>query len=162
VEPPVTSPEDVQRLLAVETLRRFGSLRIRVLGSSMLPSLWPGDEVTVAAVVPEQLQRHDLVMFTRDGSIGVHRFLGPAGKGADEVLTHGDAMPGPDEPLLPEQTLGRVVSIRRAGRSLEPQRSRAWLHRAVGNVLCRNDRLRGLALRLHAARCRAVNDAGRP
>jgi len=42
-----SSPKE-SAALAAEVLRRSGRLRLRVFGASMLPTLWPGDEVDLA------------------------------------------------------------------------------------------------------------------
>ena len=39
--------EAVKCELAAEVLRSSGELRLRVTGSSMLPAVWPGDELTI-------------------------------------------------------------------------------------------------------------------
>ena len=36
--------------LAADVIRRFGTLRLRVNGFSMLPSIWPGDIACVSRV----------------------------------------------------------------------------------------------------------------
>jgi len=41
------SHERQKRDLSLETLRSQGSVRMRALGTSMVPSIWPGDVVSV-------------------------------------------------------------------------------------------------------------------
>ena len=39
--------DEAKHDLAAEVLRQFGEVRLKVTGASMLPSVWPGDVLTV-------------------------------------------------------------------------------------------------------------------
>lgn len=103
--------------LAIEVLARFGEVRLCVTGTSMLPSVWPGDVVTVRRCALREVVEGCIVLATRDGRVFVHRAVtcGPA-----HVVTQGDALSRPDPPADEHQLLGRIVSIDRQGRCLDP------------------------------------------
>jgi len=64
--PPVPTAVDRSRLALVgEVLHRFGEARLRVTGSSMLPSIWPGDELTVRRRAVSELRTGEIALFTR-------------------------------------------------------------------------------------------------
>jgi len=112
------SPEsaDAGRLaLLIELLARCGEARIAVSGSSMLPSVWPGDVLTIRRCDATELLRGDLAVFTRGGRLFAHRFVGHDG---DRLVTQGDAVPLPDPPVSAAELLGTAVSISRSGKSI--------------------------------------------
>ena len=53
--------------LAADVSRRFGVLRLRVTGFSMLPSIWPGDIACVSRV--DAYRPGDVVLFSRNGRL---------------------------------------------------------------------------------------------
>jgi hypothetical protein len=89
------------------------SLRLRVYGESMLPTLWPGDVVEIAGCSLEEVRPGEIVLALHDGRLFLHRLLASEPNG---FVLRGDSMPGPD-PLFPiEALLGRLVG--RAGEGL--------------------------------------------
>src|SRR5260221_9423978 len=64
--------------LAADVIRRFGALRLRVNGFSMLPSIWPGDIAWVSRVVA--FRPGDVVLFSRKGRRFVHRVVRDVGR----------------------------------------------------------------------------------
>lgn len=84
-------------------------VKITVRGDSMKPFLKDGDEVEVAAVLRDELQPGDLILFVREGTLTVHRFL--AG-GKERFLEKGDAQARGNWHPWPEK-LGRVTAINR-------------------------------------------------
>jgi len=132
--------------VAAEVLRRFGQLRLRVTGASMLPAIWPGDVVTIHRVRLPDVSRGDLVLFFRGQRFLVHRVLDVS---HDSLLTRGDSVLGPDLPVSSDELLGRVVSITGAGRTRPPSRLGV-----IGSLVARAARHSTLVcnvlLRLHA------------
>ena len=124
--------------LAADVIRGFGTLRLRVNGFSMLPSIWPGDVVSVSTVDRDPYQPGDVVLYTRNGRLFVHRLVEMTGEAA---VTRGDALPDPDPPVRSEDLLGRVVSIERRGSPIALPREVSWRRRLVGAVLSRSGRL---------------------
>jgi phage repressor protein C with HTH and peptisase S24 domain len=59
--------------LAVEVLQKTGVLRLTAFGYSMLPTLFPGDILTVKAELLPAIQTGDVVLFTRQGRFFIHR-----------------------------------------------------------------------------------------
>jgi signal peptidase I len=124
--------------LAAEALRSSGRLRLRVMGSSMLPSVWPGDTLVIERIEANGVCEGDLVLFGRDRRLFVHRVLS-ADAGDANILTRGDAMPQPD-PLVPwRDLLGRVSYIMRNERLIEPKKNLSLPRRAVAILIQRSE-----------------------
>ena len=132
--------------LASEVLRRFGALRLRVTGASMLPSIWPGDVVTIRSSRLPEVSRGDVVLFFRDGRFFVHRVLGVS---ADRLLTRGDSLPGPDPPVTSDELLGRIVSIAGVGATRAPSRLGSLTY-LVARAASHSTLFCNVLLRLHA------------
>lgn len=150
----------VRSALVVDVLRRRElfmqgekqAIRLRVHGESMLPTLWPGDTVEIAACSSNHLRAGDIVLAVRDGRLFLHRLISPIFP-AGFVLC-GDSMPGPDMLFPPEALLGRMVS--REGRptpsSVFRARVTGKLSRPAGLFLCHCSLARRLALGVHRRR----------
>ena len=133
--------------LIVDGLLRSGSLRLRLRGLSMLPSLWPGDEVEFAACDAAELQRGEVVLAVRDERIFVHRVV-KVGESA-YVITRGDAMPGPDAAFPPQAVVGKAIRVLRGGRSFPVSQQVTLLRRMFGLLLCYSSLARRVGLRVH-------------
>jgi signal peptidase I len=136
--------------LAIEVLRKNGSVCFRAQGTSMLPTLWPGDLLTIERIERENLQVNDIVLVMRDGHPVIHRLI--VGSRGAALVTRGDAMPRRD--ARGGEVLGRVVEVTRYGQRFAPSRSAAAANRLVGLALCYCDSLRGFLLKNHGWRCR--------
>lgn len=147
---------DAKLVLAAEMLRCRDTVQLKAWGTSMLPSVWPGDRLTIQSVAYDGVVPGDIVLVLRDNRFFIHRLVE---KRRDEDciswVTRGDAMPHDDPPAAAAELLGRVAGIRRGRRSFVPGRRVAAFHFALGWMLCRWDRFRNLALRIHAARLEA-------
>ena len=132
-----------KRDLAAEVIRRFGELRLQVTGASMLPSVWPGDVLTVRRRSPAELLPGRIVLCYRDGRFVAHRLVGRQG---DDVVTRGDAHNFKDIPFREEDVLGEVVGIQRSGRSV--RLSPVWWQRAASSVAARSEACTRTLLRL--------------
>ncbi len=139
--------------LAAEVIRASGRLRIRVLGGSMLPALWPGDVLNIEAVPFEELRPGAIAVFERDGRVWAHRVAGNRG---GTLVTRGDALSQDDPPVLPEHLMGRVASVERGRFRIVPAASLTLPQRFLRVLLCRWDLFRAVALRLHAMRSGVV------
>ena len=132
--------------LAADVIRRFGALRLRVNGFSMLPSIWPGDIACVSRVAA--YRPGDVVLFSRKGRLFVHRVVEMSG-GA--VVTRGDSMLDADPPVALSDVLGRVESIERGGSRVAVAERVSGGRRAAGAVLGQSGRLARLfvSIRVH-------------
>jgi hypothetical protein len=150
--------------LAAEALRQSGRLRMRVHGESMLPVLWPGDEVEIASCSLRDVRRGEIVLAFRDGQFCLHRFVAPRATG--RFILCGDSLPGPD-PLFPaDALLGRLVRVANGEGRFFAVATRpglgAKLSRAIGLLLCHFGIFRRLALRLHSRRRRPAPEFRSP
>jgi signal peptidase I len=148
--------EDPKLGLAAEMLRDRGTVRLELRGTSMLPSLWPGDLLTIQCAAHGEVVSGDIVLVMRDNRFFVHRLI-ERRQDQDRLLwiTKGDAVPHEDPPVAASELLGRVTGIRRANRSFVPSRRVSLLKSVLAWMLCRWDHFRSLALRIHAARLQA-------
>jgi hypothetical protein len=123
---------------------------------STLPSVWPGDLLTIQNVAHDKIVAGDIVLVRRDNRFLIHRLVEKR-KGQDFILwiTRGDAMPRNDPPAGASELLGRVAGIRRGNRNFVPSRRVSLLHSALAWILCHWDRFRSLALRVHETRLQA-------
>jgi signal peptidase I len=150
-------PEAVAIGLAAEVLRRFGELRFVARGSSMLPSIYPGDLLTVRAHSLHEARTGQIVLCLREGRFWAHRVIRKCRDGNRTLLaTRGDALPNED-PLLEEtQLLGRVTSIHRYGQPVKVAHVEGlWLRLARLGVRNSNA-VAKILLRRHSLRMRLL------
>jgi Peptidase S24-like len=148
--------EDPKLGLAAEMLRAHGAVCLELRGTSMLPSLWPGDLVTIQSVAHCEAVPGDIVLVMRDNRFFVHRLIEKrSGQDCISWITRGDAVPQNDPPVSASELLGLVVGVRRGHHNLVPGRQVSPLQPVLAWMLCRWDHFRGLALRIHAARLQA-------
>ena len=106
--------------LTAETLRYSGSARVCVQGSSMLPSIRPGDEIELHSTSMEKIKTGDVVAYRRGERLFVHRVAG-----VDPLITRGDTLPQADAPVSESEFLGRVATVTRNGKRIELRHSLA-------------------------------------
>jgi signal peptidase I len=141
--------------LAEKTLRRFGSLRLRVTGFSMLPSVWPGDLLLIRRQEMEQIHPGDIVLFARHGRLIAHRVVFKTNDPeAPSLITRGDALPSQDSAISPAELLGKVSGILRAGEWIQPRRRLSISARITAMFVSRSGRAAGILSRLRASRRR--------
>jgi signal peptidase len=104
--------------LAAASLELTGVLRLKVSGSSMLPAIRPGDVLTIHRFAHGGASAGDVVLFRREGRFFVHRILRREGAG---FIARGDAARSCDPWVADSDLLGRVVSVERGGRQVEPR-----------------------------------------
>ena len=110
--PAVFDEEQIKCELAAQVLNDSGVLRLRASGSSMLPSVWPGDILTIRPQRFEQWRPGDIALYMRAGHFFVHRVITVSNSG-DFLIVQGDLLPQPDPPVVAEEVLGKVVAIER-------------------------------------------------
>jgi signal peptidase I len=141
--------------LAEKTLRLFGSLRLRVTGFSMLPSVWPGDLLLIHRREIEQIYPGDIVLFARQGRLIAHRVVFKTDDlEAPSLITRGDARPSQDSAIGPAQLLGKVSAVLRGGEWIQPSRRLSFGARTVAMLVSRSGWAAGMLSRLRAIRCR--------
>jgi signal peptidase I len=122
--------------LAGEVLRSSGTLRLQVMGWSMLPTVWPGDTLVVEKADSSVVREGDIVLFGRDRRLFAHRVVTKRSHSGDSrLVTRGDAMPAADSPLAKDELLGKVSVIVRNGRCIAPSRSLRLSERAVAALV---------------------------
>ncbi len=131
----MSSRDELHCEMAAELLRGQGTLQFRALGSSMIPSLWPGDILKIRPVEIAEVNAGDVVLFSRNSLLVTHRVVRNRGS---ELITRGDSLPFTDPPVSAE-LLGRVVGFTRDGKEIQLQpglsltlRLVAWLVRRYG------------------------------
>ena len=146
--------------LAGEIVRKFGRVRMRVTGTSMVPSILPGDTIAVDRAGLQDISVGDVVLFSQCGRLYVHRVVRAgspeySGASADPALiTRGDRLGYDDAPVNASALLGRVVSIERGKSQIDP-RSRS-ANRLLVRLLQASDRVTYLYVRSTAARRMAI------
>ena len=72
--------------LAAEIIRRFGAVRLRVTGCSMLPLVAPGDILVVHRRTAPDFTPGEMAVFTRHQRLFAHRVVGKIAAGGDCLL----------------------------------------------------------------------------
>jgi signal peptidase I len=144
--------------LAAEILRSSGRLRLRVMGWSMLPAVWPGDTLLIERVDSGAVSEGDIVLFGRERRFFAHRVVTRNGRpGNSQILTRGDAMLQPDPPLSDSEVLGKVVCIVRRGKCLEPSKTPRLPGRAVAALVRRSEIATRVVVGVHGWRQSSQN-----
>ncbi len=129
--------------LIADVVRSQGKVHLKVAGASMVPSLWPGDLVTVRHCDSGKLQAGSIIVFRQNQRLVVHRLM----HWQDGcVVTRGDSHFYLDRPAPAGDVIGRVESIERGGRTIAPRLS-IW-QRLIGPVLRRSWRATELYMRV--------------
>jgi hypothetical protein len=100
-------PADLTELV-VSGLEALGSVTIPVNGSSMLPTLRPGERVVLHAVEPAAIRPQDVIAFRSDGQLVLHRVHAVF---PDRVITAGDHCNLFDPPVPTAAVIGAARSI---------------------------------------------------
>jgi Peptidase S24-like len=151
-----TAARDDHKLgLAAEILRRGGTIRLQALGISMLPSIWPGDLLTIEGIPGSEMVPGDIILFVHDGRFFVHRLISrPVGQPCDSSwITRGDAMPQSDPPVRTAELLGRVSAILQPdGRRIISSRRLSRFACVLAWMVCHCASFRSVLLRIHSFR----------
>ena len=107
--------------LVSDVLRSFGSVTVRVTGSSMLPCILPGDILEVQRQELHEVDPGDIVLFSRNDRLFAHRVVSCTRQSDACLVTCGDALDENDPPVFAHQVLGRVASIARWGLRISPR-----------------------------------------
>ena len=119
-------PELISQLLQDGHLVRF-----RAPGKSMQPAILDGDCLMAEPIGPAAIKMGDIIVYQAEQRIIAHRVM-DIGKGEIAQtqpaarMTHysfilrGDASYSYDEPVYPDQILGKIVCVERNGRHINP------------------------------------------
>jgi signal peptidase I len=137
--------------LVYETLRSFGTVRIRVTGRSMLPSIWPGDTLVIERRDIHEVAVGDILLYRQKQRLLAHRVISVSHSPRKLSLrARGDALPEPDYPVSSWQVLGTVSRIVRHGKYVCPPAHLNRYERLIGMLTWRSDWLATLAVVGHA------------
>jgi hypothetical protein len=129
--------------LVSEVARSAGEVRLKLTGTSMLPAMRPGDEVTVQRCLLADLQPGQIVLYRTNGSLVAHRVVRAF---ADHLLTRGDSVPRYDLPVEASAIVGRIAYVVRNHRCIDIKYT--WRHRALSALLRHSHLCLRLTLRL--------------
>jgi len=138
--------------LTEEVIRNFGEVRLRVYGTSMVPSILPGDLVLIQQATLNEISQGEIVLFLRTGRLFVHRVVSQSAKSTVEgieeafLITRGDRLLEDDAPVCPSELLGRVVCVERDNRKIELKP--VGSNRLLLRLLQSSDRVTSVYLRL--------------
>jgi hypothetical protein len=119
----------------------------------MLPTLWPGDVLTVQSVRPEQVEPGEIVLYMRHDRFFIHRIVSTdLRRGRAFLVTRGDCMFEDDPPVDRSELLGKVVEVRRAGSTFMPVRKLSPFRRLLAWLFCHWSFFRRVGLRFGAYR----------
>jgi signal peptidase len=139
--------------LAAEVLRSSGKLRMQVMGWSMLPAVWPEDVLVVDSIERDQVSEGDIVLFGRNGRLFAHRVVCKTDHSSDpRIVTQGDGMPRPDQPLENAELLGRVSLILRAGKLIDPYKKQGIGQSAMAKLVRHSTGAARILIHLHQLR----------
>ena len=147
--------------LAGEVVRTFGRVRVRVTGISMIPAVWPGDVLVVERRAAEKIQKGEIAVAEREGTLLAHRvvvvpttaapgFNPSFARPTSSVITRGDSQLFPDEPLHADELLGTVVLIERGTRARQPRRALGIAARGLAAIARRSTTAARFFVRLHS------------
>lgn len=139
--------ENLKIDLAVEVLESSGTIRLQALGTSMLPTIWPGDVLDIERKSSDEMVPGAIVLLTRQRRFFIHRLIE---KQDSHWITRGDALSQNDVPAVSAQVLGRVSIIHRRNRAISPSAHASLGVRIFAWVFCHCDLLRNIAVRTHS------------
>src|SRR5438552_7707417 len=101
------------RELLAEVARKFGEIRFKATGDSMLPSVWPGDLLTVRRQRFSEFRSGQIVLYERvaggqaeAAQFVAHRIVDFSGDfSGRQLITRGDSMLRNDAPVHEDRIL---------------------------------------------------------
>lgn len=142
--------------LAGDVAHTFGRIRLRVFGASMVPSILPGDLITVQRVPVSEISNGEVVLYARYGRMFAHRVVGCtetherpfAVHGESLLITRGDLLAHNDPPVSSNELLGKVISIHRGDRKVKTTSPAGGFTRALVLLLRASSRATYLYVKL--------------
>ena len=152
----VLHPSDQLKFsMSAEFLRAIGFLRLKVAGQSMLPTIWPGDILTIESRRSGELTVGDIGLFEHGARFFIHRIQRLLIlDGSLHFVTRGDSALHDDPPFPAESLLGKVVQIEHGKKTFVPAHHPSSRIQCLGWIFCHCDRVRNLALSVHSRQLR--------
>ena len=146
---PPSDADLTKRRLAQEMLEIHCQCRLQVSGSSMLPTLWPGDTVRIEKRPQAQLEVGDIVLYERVDRFFLHRVVDLRVAGSETTLiTRGDAVPQADALVPIDQVKGVLTGVRRGEEWVALPRRPSPISWFAASLLCRSSFLVRWAVRV--------------
>lgn len=137
--------------LAGEVVRRFGEVRLRVFGTSMVPSILPGDLISVRRADLHEISIGEVVLYRHPAGLAAHRVVAKADVSNEAFLiTRGDRLCQNDPPVSASELLGRVTSIERGRRRIHRLTGLSRFEQLIARFLQSSNRATSVYLRLAA------------
>ena len=137
--------------LVDEVLRSFGTVRLKVTGCSMLPSVWPGDTLIIERRDVQEVAVGDILLYRRKTGLVAHRVVSAHdSQGRSRIGVRGDAFPGQGELLFRSEILGTVSQIVRGKKSIILPSPLKYPHRLMGILTWHSDSFARLAFYVHS------------
>jgi signal peptidase len=137
--------------LAMDVARTFGSVRLRVSGTSMAPAMRPGDLLSVEAAGMGEVSPGDIVVFAQDCRLIAHRLVAKSERaGKSYLVTRGDRTRRNDGLVSGRELVGRVTRIERGGFRVSAGSQLSLTQQFICRLLRFSDRATYLYLRLAA------------
>ena len=151
--------------ICTELLRKGHYVKFRAPGDSMYPTICDGDVVTVMPIDTASITIGDIILYRHRSGVTAHRVMrilkrseknsrsalqGPQDCSLSETLEfvfRGDAAINDDAPVSSQQILGKLVSIERNGRRMDPYCRRIKLHYKIRRF---GSRIKRILLRPHS------------
>lgn len=112
---------EIAEAIRDEACRARGIQKLLCRGRCMVPVLDDTVEVLVRDCGPERLALGDIILYTFEGRLMLHRFIRTRkGEGGSlQIVTKADAALRYDPPIGPDDLIGKVVEIERCGKRVK-------------------------------------------
>lgn len=128
--------------LVSDVVRISGEVTLKLMGTSMLPVIWPGDLVTVRPCDVSELAVGQIILYRREGILTAHRIVRVR---REHLILRGDSLDRCDPPVEMDQVVGCVCSVRRNGVAVSLGQG---LHRRIASfAISRSELCRRLVFR---------------
>src|SRR5882724_4175462 len=97
---PDTAEQSAKCALFAQVISRCGKAKLKALGTSMVPSILPGDTLVVERSEVSRLVAGDVAVYLRFGRLFAHRVIRVVDEPVAALVTRGDAMECDDPPVL--------------------------------------------------------------
>ena len=155
LSPQPSDPKALDVAQICDDLLRSGILvRFRAPGDSMYPTICDCDLITVEPMEPSDIKVSDIILYRHENGVVAHRVINIEAPESSTLspqhffTVRGDAAINYDAPVSSEQILGKVVSIERNGRRIDPYNFRVKLLYKARRLAARLKRLLFLSPKL--------------